>query len=1481
MMKTILAVLVATLMANLAQARGTWTALTSGPPVGVNNCLLLTDGTVLGMNGAGQCARLTPDIHGSYINGTWTQLATMNSSRLFFSSDVLTNGNVYVAGGEYGDANHYDSELYDSLAGTWTVVPGSHNFGYSDSPSELLPDGNVLESDSQSFYNFYVTADDVMTNGGPCADMNEVCWVKMRNTCIFAVGDYGGSAEHFVPSMGIWVTDSGSPPSGFGGGDDTDYLLPNGKVFHVGSTPNTGFYTPGPSATSAGTLVNGPDLPLVGTNQLYGGESPGAVLATGNILLDLAPNGGGADGGGPCYFYEYNYLSNTFTAEDAPGGGSAYGSSPFVNSMLDLPDGSVLMVGGQNSGSLYVYVPDGTPLAQGQPVINSITENADGTYHVTGKNLNGISEGAMFGDDEQMACNYPLVRLSNNVSSNIYYARTFNWNNTTVQSTNVVTTEFSLPKNLPAGTYSLFVIAVGNSSVPRTFTYAPPAVPTGLTAISGSNAFVNLHWNPSTGANAYNVKRSLSSSGYFSTVATVTGTNYSDTNLVNALTYYYEVAAVSSGGPSANSSPVSATPSGPPPIPTGLTAVPDTYERIDLAWNTSYDATSYNVKRSMTNGGLYVFVANSVKPFFTDTGLVSGVTYYYVISALSSEGESSNSVQVSATAEAIGNFGFETPSLDGGNYQYALPGGIWTFDGSPGSGSGILANGSGFSNPNAPQGVQAAFIQGHGVISQVLSGFNPGTTYTINYDAAQRPGSSQSWNVMIDNRIIKSNNPGSTTYTPYTAVFAATEVTHTLFFVGTDLAGNEDTVFIDDVRISPALSLAVALPSLTEDTLPATATTVVGDAVTFTANFSNSPAAVYQWQFISGGVIQDISGATNTTLTLTNLRSADAGSYRLEAINVTNAQGVLFSDPSPLTVASVPASVNNIITLYAAQTGYGSVSTNFAPTWTVAPGSLIAGQSPSSVGSGNFSMTGTGVVEVLTDGSPGFFNYWPGTGSSLAEVTCGTNAGQSITYTLTASPSGYILSNIVVYGGWGDSGRDQQAYTVYYSTRSDPENFIPLIAVDYSPPDAAAVQAATRITLSPATGALASNVAAVMFDFTTPPGENGYEGYSEIDLYGTSVTPVVLADTSPATAEDVVGSQVTFVATITGLDVHYQWQKISDGITNDIPEATTSTLTLANLQLTDTASYQLQASNSDGVITSAPSALTVNSVPAAVNNLITEMAAQTGLGPSDVLGASFTPTWTLTTDSLIAGQSPSSAIGNFTEEVAGRSVNSLTAGGSLALASINGNGGNTTSTNYVTCGNSYGAGSSIIYPLTGSVYGFNLTNITVYGGWSDAGRDQQAYTVLYSTMSSPSIYTLLGIVNYYPSDPANVESATRATIIPASGVLASNVANVMFDFASPASENGYCGYAQIQIMGEPSIPPIVPASVGADLEGTGTLVINVGGLVVGQSYEVQSTTNLTAPVWVVVTNFVAQSTSAAITNSTIGSAQQFYRAASY
>jgi hypothetical protein len=547
---------------------------------------------------------------------------------------------------------------------------------------------------------------------------------------------------------------------------------------------------------------------MVGTNQLMGGESPGAMLPDGNILLDLSPNGGGANGGSPCYFYEYNYRSNTFTPVNAPGGGISFASSPFVNSMLVLPDGSVLLVGGQNSASLYIYTPVGTPLTAGQPVINRITQNLDGSYHLTGLGLNGISEGAMFGDNEQMAVNYPLVRLTNNVTGMVYYARTLNWSSPTVQNTNVVSTEFSVPAGLPAGTYSLVVTAVGNPSAPASFTNAPPLAPTSLAGTVG-DAQTILSWHPVSNATAYNVRR-LTTLGtpFYATVATVTGTSCTNLGLVNAFTYSYVVTAVGAQGESANSSVLMLTPAGPPPVPTNVTATPDTFARIDLAWSASYGAVYYIIERALTSSGPYVLLANSVNPFYTDTGLVSGQTYYYLVSAVSAGGESANSVSVSATAQAVVDFGFEFPVVGSGNYVYNPSGGFWTFSGTNGNGSGIIANGSGFSNPNAPEGVQAAFVQSNGVISQALSGFIPGTNYLVEFLAAQRSGSSQnggeSWNVTVDGKVIGSFNPGAgaTSYANYTASFTATAPVHTLAFVGTDLAAGDNTVFLDDVQVT-------------------------------------------------------------------------------------------------------------------------------------------------------------------------------------------------------------------------------------------------------------------------------------------------------------------------------------------------------------------------------------------------------------------------------------------------------------------------------------------------------------------------------------------------------------------------------------------------------------------------------------------------------------------------------------------------------
>src|SRR4051794_34606273 len=88
------------------QAAGTWTAVTA-PPASLSHMLLLSDGTVMGLDyssGAesNRWYRLTPDSSGRYANGTWTTIQPMSDTRLFFSSQVLTNGKVLVAGGEYG-----------------------------------------------------------------------------------------------------------------------------------------------------------------------------------------------------------------------------------------------------------------------------------------------------------------------------------------------------------------------------------------------------------------------------------------------------------------------------------------------------------------------------------------------------------------------------------------------------------------------------------------------------------------------------------------------------------------------------------------------------------------------------------------------------------------------------------------------------------------------------------------------------------------------------------------------------------------------------------------------------------------------------------------------------------------------------------------------------------------------------------------------------------------------------------------------------------------------------------------------------------------------------------------------------------------------------------------------------------------------------------------------------------------------------------
>lgn len=107
---------------------------------------------------------------------------------------------------------------------------------------------------------------------------------------------------------------------------------------------------------------------------------------------------------------------------------------------------------------------------------------------------------------------------------------------------------------------------------------------------------------------------------------------------------------------------------------------------------------------------------------------------------------------------------------------------------------------------------------------------------------------------------------------------------------------------------SPAATVPPA-PSLIQDTLPATAFAMVGDQVTFTTLFKETPDAIFQWQKISSGVVNDLPGATTATLTLTNLQLSDTASYRLIAFNATNREAITYTSSRPLVVKSLPAPV--------------------------------------------------------------------------------------------------------------------------------------------------------------------------------------------------------------------------------------------------------------------------------------------------------------------------------------------------------------------------------------------------------------------------------------------------------------------------------------------------------------------------------------------------------------------------------------------
>lgn len=101
-----------------------------------------------------------------------------------------------------------------------------------------------------------------------------------------------------------------------------------------------------------------------------------------------------------------------------------------------------------------------------------------------------------------------------------------------------------------------------------------------------------------------------------------------------------------------------------PATPSGLSA--DAGDgQVSLNWNASDGAQTYNVKRATVSGGSYNIVASNVSATnYTDAGVNNDTTYYYVVNAVNSEGESGDSNEVTATPQSSEDNGGGDPEGD-------------------------------------------------------------------------------------------------------------------------------------------------------------------------------------------------------------------------------------------------------------------------------------------------------------------------------------------------------------------------------------------------------------------------------------------------------------------------------------------------------------------------------------------------------------------------------------------------------------------------------------------------------------------------------------------------------------------------------------------------------------------------------------------------------------------------------------------------
>jgi hypothetical protein len=312
-----------------------------------------------------------------------------------------------------------------------------------------------------------------------------------------------------------------------------------------------------------------------------------------------------------------------------------------------------------------------------------------------------------------------------------------------------------------------------------------------------------------------------------------------------------------------------------PAAPSGVAATPGG-KQVNLSWNVVPGAISYNVKRSTTSGGeatiTNISTANNNWPAsnqYTDTGLLDGTAYYYEISAVNTNGESSDSLEVSVTPQAgvVNNDSFELDAAsDPGGIVSTVPTGWTAFNEAGASDIGSqYAGGTDYTvyNPMAApaEGNQYCYVNMFnssvtGGIYQDVGTLQPDTTYTLT--------------VAIGSRHDRINSPG------IISLLNGTGGTGIVLVKGGGLPGTQNTwqnytvTFTTGASVSGDLTVELS---------------VLGNSTTIQADFDNvrltaTPVVFKSPAFgaprISGGslILNGSGGTPNASyiwLTTTNL----------------------------------------------------------------------------------------------------------------------------------------------------------------------------------------------------------------------------------------------------------------------------------------------------------------------------------------------------------------------------------------------------------------------------------------------------------------------------------------------------------------------------------------------------------------------------------------------------------------------------------